>query len=225
LQLLIYRASSLATTLLVIVLAGCAHHPAASTPPPVNTVPAQPAPAPPPPSPASSPPPVSPTAGADAARADRNTTPPEPPAKEPAKTAPVPPAASARPAAKPATTNPAASAAPRSSSTALPTGTASPGPSLDLASLEQRLRDTHAIGVFTKLSLKNQVDDLLAQLRAYHHGQAEPTLAQLRQRYELLLLKVVTLLQDGDAPLATAVSSSREAIWGILTDPRKFAQI
>ncbi len=91
--------------------------------------------------------------------------------------------------------------------------------------MEQRLRDTHAIGVFTKLSLKNQVDDLLAQFKAYHSGQSRVTLAQLRQKYELLLLKVVSVLQDADPPLATAISTSREAIWGLLTDPRRFAQI
>jgi len=98
-------------------------------------------------------------------------------------------------------------------------------PTLDLAGLEQRLRDTSAIGVFTKLSLKNQVDDLLAQFRAYHQGAARVTLAQLRQKYEVLLMKVITLLQDDDPSLATAVSSSREAIWNVLTDPKKFANI
>jgi len=228
LQGLIYRAASLAPTLLVLTLAGCAHQrPATVPPPPAATAPAQPPPAPPPPSSASNPPPRVPAAGAAAASADRTTNPPvAPPAQEPAKPAPVPAPPSARPAPKPAATNPAAPAAPRSPNPAAPAaGAASPGPSLDLASLEQRLRDTHAIGVFTKLSLKNQVDDLLAQFRAYHHGQTQPTLAELRQHYELLLLKVITLLQDGDAPLATAVSSSREAIWGILADPRKFAQI
>ena len=96
---------------------------------------------------------------------------------------------------------------------------------LDLASLEQRLRDTRAIGVFTKLSLKNQVDDLLGQFRAYHRKEAQTSLTELRQRYNLLLIKVLTLLQDNDAPLAAAISSSREAIWLILTDPDKFAKI
>jgi hypothetical protein len=96
---------------------------------------------------------------------------------------------------------------------------------LDIASLEQRLRDTRAIGVFTKLSLKNQVDDLLAQFRAYHRKEAKVSLTELRQRYNLLLLKVLTLLQDNDAPLAAAISSSREALWLILTDPEKFAKI
>jgi hypothetical protein len=98
-------------------------------------------------------------------------------------------------------------------------------PTLDLASLEQRLKDTRAIGVFTKLSLKNQVDDLLDQFRAYHRRESKTSLTELRQRYNLLLLKVLTLLQDSDAPLAAAISSSREAIWSILTDPEKFAKI
>lgn len=98
-------------------------------------------------------------------------------------------------------------------------------PSLDLAALEQRLRDTHAIGVFTKLSLKNQVDDLLAAVRTFHGGRLDPPLAVLRQRYDLLLLKVLTLLQDGDPSLATAISASRETIWGILADREKFQKI
>lgn len=105
------------------------------------------------------------------------------------------------------------------------TQTAPPVAVLDLTSLEQRLRDTRAIGIFTKLSLKNQVDDLLAHFRSFHHGQVPPTLPQLRQNFELLLIKVVTVLQDGDATLATAVSTSREALWSILSDPQKFANI
>lgn len=96
---------------------------------------------------------------------------------------------------------------------------------LDLAGLEQRLRDTRAIGVFTKLSLKNQVDDLVGQFRGFYQGQIQVPLAELRKRYELLLLKVLTLLQDTDQQLANAIASSREAIWGILADPQKFANI
>jgi len=47
----------------------------------------------------------------------------------------------------------------------------------------------------------------------------------LRQSYDRLLLKVLTLLQDGDPELARAVVASREAIWGILADPAKFATL
>jgi hypothetical protein len=102
---------------------------------------------------------------------------------------------------------------------------APPTPTLDLASLEARLKDTRAIGLFTKLSLKNQVDDLLGQLRAFHAKRTTTSLGELRQRYDLLLLKVLSLLQDGDPSLATAISSSRDAIWGILADPQKFAKL
>lgn len=108
---------------------------------------------------------------------------------------------------------------------AVPPSKAATPPPLDLQGLEQRLRDTRAIGVFTKLSLKNQVDDLLTQFKAFHQGQSGVTVGQLRQKYELLLMKVVTLLQDGDPALASAVQSSREAIWNVLTDPQKFAAI
>ena len=98
-------------------------------------------------------------------------------------------------------------------------------PSLDLVALEQRLRDTHAVGLFTKLSLKNQVDDLLAQVRSYYRGNKPPPPAELRPRFDGLLLKVLSVVQDGDASLATQIWSSREAIWGVLADPAKFEKI
>ena len=97
--------------------------------------------------------------------------------------------------------------------------------SLDLTSLEQRLKDTKAIGVLTKLTLKNQIDDLLDQFRAYYQGKLHTTLADLRRSYDLLFLKVLALLQDSDRSLATAITASREGIWGILSDPAKFATI
>ncbi len=98
-------------------------------------------------------------------------------------------------------------------------------PPLDLTALETRLKETSAIGVFTKITLKNQVDDLLDQFRAYYQGRARTTLAELRQPYDRLLLKVLSLLQDGDPELARAIVMSREAIWSILADPVKFAAL
>jgi hypothetical protein len=95
---------------------------------------------------------------------------------------------------------------------------------LDFKSLGTRLRQTKAIGVMTKLSLKNQVDDLLAAFRAYHKGQGTTTLAELRRSYDMLLLKVLSLLQDSDPTLAADIVQSRAAIWGILADPRKFTE-
>jgi len=136
--------------------------------------------------------------------------------KPPATTTPSP---SPKPAAN--TPTPAQSSAPAPAAATAPPA----APALDLTSLEQRLRDTKAIGVFTKLSLKNQVDDLLAQFKAFHNKQAKLSLSDLHQRYDLLLLKVLSLLQDNDPSLASAINSSRDAIWGILIDPVKFSKL
>ena len=97
-------------------------------------------------------------------------------------------------------------------------------PALNLTALEQRLRDTKAIGLFTKLSIKNQVDDLLDDFRAHFKGQTPP-LTTLRQRYDLLLMKVLSSVQDGDPPLASAIASSREAIWKLLNDPANLTSV
>ncbi len=98
---------------------------------------------------------------------------------------------------------------------------------LDLKSLETRLKETKAIGVFTKLALKNQIDALMDQFRSYYKdkGGLKVTLAELRRSYDLLVLKVLALLQDADPPLASAIASSRESIWGILSNPAKFAAV
>ena len=98
-------------------------------------------------------------------------------------------------------------------------------PALDLAGLMARLRDTNAIGVFTKLALKNQVDDLLKQFRAYHQGAQKSAVGSLRPPYDMLVLKVLAVVQDGDPSLARAISGSREAIWGILADREKFKSV
>ena len=98
-------------------------------------------------------------------------------------------------------------------------------PALDFRSLETRLRETKAIGVLTKLTLKNQVDDLLDQFRTFYQGKLKTSLVELRRSYDLLMMKVLALLQDADPPLARAIATSREAIWSILADPVKFATV
>ncbi len=113
-----------------------------------------------------------------------------------------------------------AAAAPKAQAPA----SAAPAP-LDLRSLEQRLKDTSAIGFMTKLSLKNQVDDLVAKFKAYHAGSRPPTLPGLRPSFDLLLMKVLSLVQDQDQALARDLNASRDAIWGVLADRQKFTQI
>jgi hypothetical protein len=130
--------------------------------------------------------------------------------------APPPAKAAAKiPAARAPTGHAPADAAPVPAAKALE-------PPLDVAALKLRLRNTKAIGVFAKLALSNQVDDLMQQFRAHYLSGQNASVASLRQPFDMLILKVLALIQDSDPSLAKTISGSREAIWGILADPVKF---
>ena len=147
------------------------------------------------------------------------SVPPKPPAAVPA----APKVAAPKPPPVIATVPPPAPQA--VTRTAAPPVALQPSPApLDFKLLGTRLRETRAIGVLTKLSLKNQADDLVVAFRAYHKGQGKATLAELRRSYDMLLLKVLSLLQDSDPALARDIVQSRAAIWSILADPRKFTE-
>ena len=61
--------------------------------------------------------------------------------------------------------------------------------------------------------------------RAEQSGKAKLTMKGLRRSYDLLTMRVLSLLQDEDQKIASAIVSSREAIWGLLADPKKFATL
>jgi hypothetical protein len=210
-KMLPMRPALVAILAMSLLAPGCAHF-APDKPAPQPEVVASGPPAPPampPPAPASTPlpkdtaqkPQVVTRIESSAAKA------PAPAAKAPAAPAPV--AAAQKPAAPPV---------------AVPPAPAAPA-ALDLNALKEQLKETKAIGVFTKITLKNQVDDLLEQFREYYQGKAKTTLAELRRAYDLLMMKVLSLLQDADQKLASSIVSSREAIWGLLSDPKKFATL
>jgi hypothetical protein len=199
-----------------LLIAGCSSVklPTAQPPSAVETVAPAPSPAPSPPAPAI----ATPSSAAALKPANPPVTPPATASQSTVK--PAPPAANA-----PAAAAKAPVAQPAKKESTAPAVAKKSSPTLDLTSLEQRLKDTDAIGVLTKIALKNQVDDLLDQFRAYYQGKLKTTLAELRRPYDLLVLKVLSLLQDSDPLLASAIVASREAIWGILSDPAKFATI
>jgi hypothetical protein len=223
--------------LLLLVAASCAHsaprQPASQ--PQAATQPATPEPAATPVAPAMPVAPATPQPATAAAPAPSETTPAPTPqaagnasppvARPPAATAAAPkPNAAAPPVAapKPAATRVAAAPPPAAAPPVAPPPAPVAPPTLDLNALKEQLKETKAIGFFTKISLKNQVDDLMKQFREYYQGKTTLSLKQLRQSYDLLLMKVLSLLQDTDKKLASAIVSSREAIWGLLSDQKKF---
>jgi hypothetical protein len=156
----------------------------------------------------------------------------------------VPPAAPATPPSTPTAPTPASRGKPtppvpdEKTPTPQPPGKAAPAPALtpaaktpttapplDLKALEQRLRNSKAIGLFTKITLKNQVDDLLDNFEEYYDGKSKHTIQDLRRSYDLLLMKVLSVVQDKDQPLASSIFASREAIWALLADRKTFATL
>lgn len=102
---------------------------------------------------------------------------------EPAANAPTPPArnrsavkAAPLPAKAPAKAaiSPPAIKQPQNS---LPAVAKNPDLPLDVAGLTARLRDTTAIGLFSKLALKNQMDDLIKQFRAHYQSGQKTSVA------------------------------------------------
>lgn len=170
------------------------------------------------------------TAGCASVPRDATVSQPEVVATQPAPaTVPAPKAATPSPRSAGTVVQPVAKAPARSGpapKTAAPPVAAPAAPlTLDVSALKDRLRATKAIGIFTKIALKNQVDDLLEQFTQYYQGKTTLTLTDLRRSYNLLMMKVLSLLQDADQTLASAIVSSREMIWGLLADPKTFATL
>jgi hypothetical protein len=94
---------------------------------------------------------------------------------------------------------------------------------LNLATLEDRLRETKAISGLRKLSLKGEIDDLLARFREAHAG-GRAEVAKLRDPYNSLIDRIYAMLKK-DPALGADILASRESIWGLLTDRTQFAAL
>jgi hypothetical protein len=106
-----------------------------------------------------------------------------------------------------------------------PIGDADGDGDIDLDDLVKRISDSKAIGVLTKLSLKHEIDAFKADLKALHDGATKSTLAQLHQRYDLLVHKLIGLLQAKDPGLAREVAQARNFLWAKLADPKEFRRM
>jgi len=147
--------------------------------------------------------------------------PPEPETPAPAAESPAP---SPEPVpALPLAPTPQAPPAPPAATPA-PAPPAPAGEQISLEELGARIKATPAIGAFSKLALKNDIDDLVDDLRGYHENH-RGDLDDLHRRYEALVLKLLTLLEDDEPELAQALARSRKDIWSRLVNPVEFAKL
>ena len=93
---------------------------------------------------------------------------------------------------------------------------------VDLQMLGDMLADTRAFGLFTKLSLKRDIDKVLLRLERFHDGKGKFTLEQLEEQYDLLLMKIAIHLQDNDLVLHRHLCNAWLVIWEDLRDFDRF---
>ena len=61
--------------------------------------------------------------------------------------------------------------------------------------------------------------------RRFHAHEEGTPLEKLRDHFNLLFMKVVTLLQDRDPALGQEIAKGREILWAKLADPTEFARL
>ena len=86
-------------------------------------------------------------------------------------------------------------------------------PAISMEELVERLKETEAIGVFTKLAIRSDVLDFKESINTYRKKKKlESYIGHLRERFDGLLLKILALLER-DPPLSRDIQHARESIW------------
>ena len=96
---------------------------------------------------------------------------------------------------------------------------------IDLEGLINRLKKSRAVGMMTKIKLNGQINTLLDKFKVYHAGKSPYSIEQLREQFDLLYLKVVSLIQDKDTDLHKQLCFSWDLIWDQLHDPELFKKV
>jgi len=90
--------------------------------------------------------------------------------------------------------------------------------SVDIEGLKTRLQETDAIGVFTKLAIRSDILDLVAEINRHRKkNRLEQKITEMRASFDGLLLKMVALLER-DPDLSRDLYVSRESIWKSLLE-------
>ena len=91
--------------------------------------------------------------------------------------------------------------------------------------VEQRMRDTAAVGVVAKLTLKAELDALLAAFLRFHEGKSHYGLDDLLHRYDRLMAKTMDLVHGQDPALFALLYDIRPEMAAILTHPGHYARV
>jgi len=84
--------------------------------------------------------------------------------------------------------------------------------------LKERLKNTDAIGFFTKLAIRNDIVDLMDEIKQYRKkSMLKAKMKEIRASFDGLLLKIIALLEE-DPNLSRDLYVGRESIWESLLE-------
>jgi len=89
---------------------------------------------------------------------------------------------------------------------------------VDYKELKERLKNTAAIGFFTKLAIRNDIVDLIDKIKQYRKkSMLKAKRKEIRASFDGLLLKIIALLEE-DPDLSRDLYVGRESIWESLLE-------
>lgn len=89
--------------------------------------------------------------------------------------------------------------------------------SIDLKQLVRRIRDTEALGFFSKLTLYGELQTLGAEvIEIKAAGRPPARVAQMREKLDELLNRVAERVRPSDPQLASDMECNRERAWQLL---------
>lgn len=84
---------------------------------------------------------------------------------------------------------------------------------INLETLTERLKETPAIGVFTKLAIHSDIIDLKDEIKTYKRKSVlQSKIESVRAKFDGLLMKIIALL-EADPDLSRDLYTARESIW------------
>lgn len=90
--------------------------------------------------------------------------------------------------------------------------------SVNFDALKERLKNTDAIGFFTKLAIRNDIVDLMDKIKRYRkQSMLKEKMQEIRTSFDGLLLKIIALLEE-DPDLSRDLYVGRESIWESLLE-------
>jgi len=83
----------------------------------------------------------------------------------------------------------------------------------DLDTLQGQLKSTKAVGNMTKLKLRGEINTVLARINAFYAGKSKFSLDQISEQFDLLYMKIVSIVADKDADLHRQLCNSWDSVW------------